>query len=307
MPDQEIIAEGLRFPEGPVARPDQSVLFVEIERGTVSRWTPDRGVEIAAEVGGGPNGLAIGPDGAIWICNNGGFLFEQREGLLRVKPGVPAGYTGGRIERLDADLGRVETLADRCGDHALVGPNDLVFDRHGGVYFSDFGKNYPRHRLVGGLYYLPPDGTGVRELSYGMTMANGVGLSPDGDTVYVSETETGRLWAFDLEAPGVVRRSAGPAPHGGRLLCTLPGYQRLDSLAVEAGGNICVATIGAAGAITVFDPDGHVVEQVPTGDPVTTNICFGGPDLKTAYITLAGTGRLMRMAWPRPGLKLAFT
>ena len=78
-----------------------------------------------------------------------------------------------------------------------------------------------------------------------------------------------------------------------------------DSLALEASGNICVATL-VKGAISVIAPDGKLVEQVETGDRATTNICFGGPDLRTAYITLSGKGQLVAMDWPRPGLPLNF-
>ena len=78
-----------------------------------------------------------------------------------------------------------------------------------------------------------------------------------------------------------------------------------NSLALEANGNICVATL-ASGCISVIAPDGKLVEQIPTGDVATTNICFGGPELKTAYITLSGKGQLVAMNWPRPGLPLNF-
>jgi gluconolactonase len=75
---------------------------------------------------------------------------------------------------------------------------------------------------------------------------------------------------------------------------------------MDAAGNICVATL-MTGAISVVSPEGELVRQVPTGDPITTNICFGGKDMKTAYITMSGTGQLMQMDWPEPGLKLPYT
>ena len=159
--------------------------------------------------------------------------------------------------------------------------------------------------MNGGLYYALADGSKIVEVAYPLITPHGVGLSPDGKTVYVAETETGRLWAFDLEAPGKAKRHPVFAPHGGRILCGPGGYQRFDSMAVEENGNICVATIVAA-CISVISPDGKLLEQVPTSDIVTTNICFGGPDRKTAYITLAGKGEVMEMPWPRAGLALAY-
>ena len=81
--------------------------------------------------------------------------------------------------------------------------------------------------------------------------------------------------------------------------------QLLDSLAVDSAGNVCVATI-VNGGITVISPDGGKIEHVPMPDPLTTNVCFGGPDLRTAYVTLSATGKLVSLPWPRAGLRLAF-
>ncbi len=180
-----------------------------------------------------------------------------------------------------------------------------MFDKQGGFYFTDLGKRLPRHRDNGGLYYALPDGSKIVEVVYPIITPNGVGLSPDEKTVYVADTETSRIYAFDIVEPGKVRHNPFPAPYGGRIVCGLPGFQRFDSLAVEASGNICVATL-VTGHITVISPSGQVVRQVKMPDVYPTNICFGGPDLKTAYITLSATGRLAAMPWPEPGLKLNF-
>jgi gluconolactonase len=303
--NHRILADGLLFPEGPVACSDGSVLLVEIQRKTITRVSQDGAVTIVAQLDGGPNGAAFGPDGCLYICNNGGFLFQEIGGFNRVRPGVPEGYSGGWIERLDLKTGKRKILYTHCGDHPLVGPNDLVFDRHGGFYFSDFGKLYPRHRMNGGLYYAQADGSRIVEVAYLLIMPNGVGLSPDGSAVYVAETESGRLWAFDLVEPGIVAQRHSLAAHGGRLVCGLPGHQRLDSLAVDAAGNVHVATL-STGCITVISPAGQMVEQIMTGDPMTTNVCFGGPDRKTAYATLSGRGQLIAFESKYIGLELAW-
>lgn len=94
-------------------------------------------------------------------------------------------------------------------------------------------------------------------------------------------------------------------PLRGHLLVGVPGYQEFDSLAVDSAGYVCVATLHNGG-ITAISPDGTSVEHVPLPDPVTTNICFGGGDLRTAYITLSQTGRLVALPWPRPGLVLHY-
>jgi gluconolactonase len=298
------IASGLAFPEGPVWMPDGSVIVVEIEAGRVTRIGPDGAKRTLAEPGGGPNGAAIGPDGRLHVCNNGGFEWHKVAGLT--VPGHQAhDYSGGRIERVDLASGAVEVSYRRCGDHALRGPNDLVFDRSGGFWFTDHGKIRERDRDRGGVYWARADGSEIREVVYPLDSPNGIGLSPDGTRLYVAETFTGRVFWWDVAGPGELRRAPDLLGHGGTLLVGLPELQLLDSLAVDSAGNVCVATI-VNGGITVISPDGGRVEHVPLPDPLVTNLCFGGPDLRTAYATLSGTGRLVAFEWPRPGLRLSY-
>jgi gluconolactonase len=303
-PNLRIVAKGLRFPEGPIAMHDGSVVLVEIEGGRLTRVTPEGQHSIIATFGGAPNGAAIGPDGKCYICNNGGFSWH--EDALGLRPtGQPEDYSGGRIERVDLATGVVERLYDRTEKGMLRGPNDIVFDRAGGFWFTDAGKG--RHRDIdrGGVYYALPDGSSINAAGYPMLTANGVGLSPDEDRLYVAETQTGRIWEFELSAPGEIKRRPWPSPHGGKLLATLPGYALCDSLAVDSAGNICVATL-MNGGISVISPDGASIEHLPLPDYYTTNICFGGPDLRTAYVTLSQSGKLIAVDWPRPGLPLNF-
>ena len=299
------VASGLRFPEGPVALPDGDVLVVEIARGTLSRVTPAGRVSVVAETGGGPNGAAIWPDGACYVCNNGGFAWHERDG--RLFPGLSDGHKpAGRIERVDLSTGKVELLYRDCDGLPLVAPNDLVFDAHGGFWFTDHGHRRRREQDRTGVFYAAADGSFIREAIFPVGEPNGIGLSPDGMTLYVAETYSGRVFAYDLLGPGEVDRKQRALPWMvGRLLFGSANLQMFDSLAVEAGGNVCVATIGHGG-ITVIAPDGGLVEHVAMPDIVTTNICFGGPGLATAWITLSSTGRLVRMPWPRAGLALNY-
>lgn len=301
MSEPTVLAEGLRFPEGPIAMPDGSVLLVEIARGTLSR-VKDGTVDVVAHLGGGPNGAAIGPDGACYVCNNGGFKWIESKG--RLFPGEePESYAGGRIEKVDLDSGAIEVLYTNCNGLPLRGPNDLVFDRHGGFYFTDHGKTRPRERDRTGVYYARADGSHIEEIIFPLEGPNGIGLSPDEDELYVAETHTGRLWAYDIEAPGRLRRERRDRPDGGRLIPGRAGYFLFDSLAVDAEGNVCIATL-VDGGITVLKPRGGEPEFVPMPDLITTNICFGGQDLKTAYVTLSSTGKLVSLPWSRPGLPL---
>ncbi len=299
------IAEGLQFPEGPIAMADGSVILVEIARKTLSRVTPDGAVSVIADLGGGPNGAALGPDGAVYICNNGGLAFQHESNGDMRPVGQASDYAGGRIERVDLKTGAVTTLYTHCGENRLCGPNDIVFDKQGGFWFTDLGKTRHRDWDRSGLYYATVDGKHIVEAAFPLITANGVGLSPDERTVYAAETHSGRLWAFEIASPGTLKKRAWPSPHGGWLVGNTTGFRNFDSLAVDAKGNICIATL-MDGGVTVIAPDGSSVEHVPMPDPYTTNICFGGQDLKTAYLTLSFTGKLVSCQWPNAGTPLNF-
>jgi gluconolactonase len=300
------IASGLRFPEGPIAMPDGSVILVEMFGKVITRVQPDGSKQKIADTPGGPNGIAIGPDGAIYLCNNGGSFSETDFlGLTFPGPFNPDNYIGGRIQRVDIATGKVTDLYTECDGIKLRGPNDLVFDKLGGMWFTDYGIRQQRTADFTGIYYAKTDGSMIKEVIFPAESPNGVGLSPDGTKLYWAETYTGRVYQATVTAPGETTPFSSIDPSC--LLCGLPGLQFLDSLAVDGDGNVCVATIGLQTAgITVISPEGVVLDQILTGDPLTTNICFGGPDNKTAYITLSGTGRLVSMPWPYKGLKLNY-
>lgn len=306
MADFELIADGLRFPEAPVVMNDGSLIVVEIEAGRITRCWPDGRKAVIATPGGGPNGLAIGPDGKLYCCNNGGFHYVEEGGIL-APHGIASDYSGGRIERIDIDTGAVEILY-QSGDHgvSLRGPNDIIFDAHGGFWFTDHGKvDYQMrcHDIVG-IFYAKADGSFIEEVIFPSNNPNGIGLSPDGNNLYAAETYTCRLMKFNIIAPGKVDDAASPGGPGIPLYRPA-GYKFFDSLAIEASGNICVATIGECG-ISVVSPTGDLVEFVATDDIFTTNIAFGGADMRDAYLTLSGTGRLVKTRWARPGLKLQY-
>lgn len=298
-----IVAEGLGFPEGPVAMADGSVLVVEIRHGRITRVHPDGRTEVVATPGGGPNGMAIGPDGALYVCNNGGFDWYEQDGILL--PGNAAkDYTTGRIERIDIATGAVTRLYDACDGHKLSGPNDIVFDADGGFYFTDLGKHFDHHSDAGGLFYALPDGSKITRLIHGPDL-NGVGLSPDGKTVYAASTSRRVVLAFDIVSPGVLAPEPLPAVPG-RFVTTWANKTYLDSLAIEADGTIAQATLIESAGITRINPATGAQEYLPFPDLLTTNICFGGDDMMDAWVCLSTTGKLAKCRWPSPGLKLNY-
>ncbi len=296
-PRFEVMAEGLGFPEGPVALPDGSVILSEIARRRVTRVRPGGAPQVVAEPSGGPNGLAVAPDGSLWCCNGGGTRFREFGGLLQPW-GAADDWSGGRVERIDPVTGAVERVFDLVEGHPITSPNDLCFDAGGGCYVTDLGKSRGRVRHLGGLAYAAADGA-ARWAAWPVETANGVGLSPDGRTVHVAETITGRLWSFPVEAPGrlALRDSRWER---GRLLAAPGGQRPFDGLAVEAGGAVCAATL-VDGGVTRAHPDG-ALEHIPLPDAYVTNICFGGRDARTAFVTLSSRGLLLRVEWDAPGL-----
>lgn len=299
------ICSGLQFPEGPIALPDGSVVLVEIQRRTLSRVTPDGQIEVIADCGGGPNGAALGPDGRVYVCNNGGFDWTEIDGFLR--PTGPAkDYRNGSIQAVDMRSGQVETLYTHCGDEPLKGPNDIVFDAAGGFYFTDLGKRRERSLDRGSVFYATTDGKSISEIVQPIENPNGIGLSPDDNTLYVAETLSARLRQWTIREPGVLEPTIDPFGVGD-VLYGFTGFERLDSLAIDSQGNVCVATL-ATGCISVIAPDGRIkaVIPVPEHDVMVTNICFGGANLRTAYITSSGLGKLYAADWFCPGHPLHF-
>jgi gluconolactonase len=297
------LADGLAFPEGPVVLADGSVLVVEVLGGRLTRIAGDGTKSVVAQTGGGPNGAAIGPDGRCWITNNGGYASVRVNGML-LPSESPLETPPGCIQAVNLATGEVETVYDSGPNAPLWGPNDLVFDAHGGFWFTDFGRTRGRVRTRGAVYYALADGSRIVEAIYPVDSPNGIGLSPDGSTLYVADTFPSQVLSFALSAPGTVDPTAGePMHNGGRIIGRAGAGEVLDSLAVDSAGNICVASPGR-GAILVFKPQGGEPERIPTPDFMTTNIAFGGPGLSTAYVTLSATGRVVTIPWPRPGLPL---
>ena len=238
------------------------------------------------------------------MCNNGGNFEEIDLGGLIVPGGFPEDtYIGGSIQRVDIATGVVTTLYSECDGRQLIAPNDLVFDRDGGFWFTDHGSRKKYTSDFTGIFYAKADGSRIQMVVFPVESPNGIGLSPDGKRLYWAETHTGRVFFRNVTAPGEVEEGSPIDPT--LCLCGLPGLQLLDSLAVDGEGNVCVATI-LNGGITVIAPSGEILGHVATGDMVTTNICFGGPDLQTAYITCSSTGRLVSMRWPVKGLRLNY-
>lgn len=335
--DFRVVADGLNYPEGPVyCQKTGTVLVVEIGAGTLTRIYPDgsKPKETVASLGGGPNGAAYGPDGALYICNDGGFFIAKvprklpggRTDVIEVALFQPPNYTIGSIQRVAPD-GSVSTLythfqaldpSKNLQTLPLRSPDDLVFDTSGGFWFTDWGKDRWRDRDITGVYYALPDGSSIQEKIFPLKSPNGIGLSPDDKRLYVAESFTRRILYWELDSPGVIKPNPRTGDGSYLLTAHLPFQACPDSMAIDEAGNIyaaCFLPQGqdplSRGGIAVVSPGGEVLEwiEIDSGDPdpLPSNLCFGGPDRKTAYITLDGTGKLIACEMRVAGKRLAWT
>lgn len=322
----EMVASGLEYPESPVACPDGSVILAEVKGGRLTRVKPDGSKETVATTGGSPNGAAFGPDGKLYVCNSGGFTWIA-VGPLWITGPQPADYRGGSIQRVDVATGAVETIyttfpttdpvTKQPVTLPLKGPDDLVFDETGGFWFTDWGKARPRDRDVTGVYYARPDGSSIREAIFPMNAPNGIALSPDGKRLYVAETYTRRVLAWELQGPGEIAPNPQTLDGSYLLTAAIPGQGLPDSMRVDVEGNVWVATLMPNGAdprsnggLTIISPQGEVLQfleiDVGSPTPLPSNLCFGGEGRRTAYVTCGGSGRLVTVRSSVAGLAPSF-
>jgi gluconolactonase len=303
-PRVQEIARDLLFPESPVVLGDGTILVSELAGGRVTRILPDGSHELVAQTGGGPNGIAVLPDGRLIVCQNGGASWgtapwpHELPGCVQlflpvgppdepVDPQLQLVETTGRVSSLTATFraldGRVLPLAR---------PSDICLDDDGGYWVTDGSPAHGRTRTLTGVLYGTVDGD-LREVIFPLEMPNGIALSPDGARLYVTETRTRRVWSFDVGGPGRIDGGRGFAtvPSGGPL-----NFGGADGVCVDDAGHVIVSTIGAGG-ITVFAADGTLVAAIPMDDPMTSNVAFDRAG-RRLVVTLASTGRVVSIDWP---------
>ena len=259
---------------------DGTVLVVEIGRKTVDRVHPDGTVEVIAEPGGGPNGLAIGPDGAVYVCNSGGFGMHDMGGLT-VTDLHAAGRLLGRTDRarrsghrrVQRAVRRVRrTLVDRAQRSGVRRHRWLLVHRPWEMAAT------PSARTEGCTTRVPTARRSARWRTRS-SRRTAWGSHPTDGGCTSRRRLPPRVHAWDLTGPGEIDTS-GPFGAHGVAVCGLPGYQFLDSLGVDSAGNVVVGTL-VNGGLTVIAPSGEILEHVALPDPIVTNVCFGGDERRT--------------------------
>lgn len=252
--------------EGPAVDRAGNIYAVSFARKpTVGRVTPDGKAEVFLEM----------PDGS--LAN--GIRFN-RQGVMFL-----ADYTGHNILRCDMKTKKLEVFAH---EGTMNQPNDLAISEDGTLWASD--PNW--QASTGQLWRIDTNGK-VTRVAENMGTTNGIEVSPDGKTLYVNETVQRNVWAFPIQQD----KSLGPK----RLLIQFPDFG-FDGMRVDVEGNLYITRHGK-GTVVVVSPAGKVVREIDVLGKFPTNICFGGPDGRTAYVTEVEQGRLVQFRVDKPGLE----
>ena len=268
----EVIADGLGFAEGPVARPDGSVALTSITHAAVYVRAAN-GETVRIATGGGPNGMTAGPDGSLLVAQNGG-LFGGEAGTA---PGIQC-VRGNAVDHL-------VVLEDGAA------PNDLCFGPDGWLYFTDTHGDWAGvgPAPIGRLYACRADGTGLTMLFEGFRFINGVAFDLTGESLFVAETASQRIWRFPWAA-GPTGPSIGEPDEFCRLADGHP-----DGMALDRDGSLWVAA-STDGSIQVFDRNGGLTLRQPIGHgSMPTNCCFDLVDPSVLHVTAGGTEQLLRL------------
>jgi gluconolactonase len=273
------IATTLAFTEGPAVDRDGNVYFTELVFQRIMKLTPQGVLTVFRERSNNANGMLIDPQGRLIACEG---AESQRMGVLQTfKP---------QLTRTDLKTGKIEVLADNYQGKPFVGPNDVTIDSKGRLYFTD---------LTGGaVYRVDVPGQIVRILSTPeIQRPNGIQISPDDSTLYLIEANGAKdgarmIRAYDLRPDGTVTNM--------RVHYNFYPGRSADGMSIDSQGNLYASagmgqlrgtseTLDTKTGIYIISPRGALVKFIPIPEDYITNNAFGGPDMKTLYVTAGKT------------------
>jgi gluconolactonase len=280
---QEVdVATAVSLLEGPTVDSGGNVYFTDIMTQRIMRFSREGVLSVYREQSNVANGLVIDPQGRLIAAEGALSATAQRNGLAL--KGIP------RVTRTDLKTGRVEILAETYQGMPLSGPNDVTIDGRGRLYFTDFGG--------GAVYRIDAPGQLQRILAApDIQRPNGIQVSPDDSTLYVVEANGAEggarmIRAYDLLPDGTVLNM--------RVHYNFYPGRSADGISVDAQGNLYAAagmhrtrstaeTLDTACGVYVISPAGRLLRFIPIPEDYITNTAFGGPDMKTLYITAGKT------------------
>ncbi|MEX1254571.1 MAG: SMP-30/gluconolactonase/LRE family protein [Dehalococcoidia bacterium] len=272
------VAAGLGFTEGPVWTQDGRLLLVSTSHGVIYEVSDSGTASVFARTGGGPNGMAEAADGSLYVAQNGGVYGVGERTPDQAAPGIQRVAGNG-----------VAYLAE-----GLDAPNDCCCGPEGRLYFPDpRGPANGENQEPGRVFTMAPDGA-LGMLAEGPRFTNGIAFGPDPAQLYVSETFGQRVLVYSV---------AGAALGEPAEFCRIdPGFP--DGMCFDRQGRLYVAST-LAGQVQVFDAAGKLTERLACGDEsMPTNVCFGGTDGRTLFVTDARAERLLAFEREAAGLPL---
>jgi gluconolactonase len=248
----EKLAGGFEFTEGPAADAHGNVFFTDQPNDRILRWGIDGKLSTFMQPCGRSNGLCFDADGNLWACA------DEKNELWRISPDK-----------------KVTVVVKDYQGKLLNGPNDVWVRPDGGLYFTDpfykrpYWKRGPKEQNAEAVYYLAPDRKELVRVIDDLKQPNGIIGTPDGKTLYVADIGANRTYAYDVQPGGKLANK--------RLFCGLGS----DGMTIDEEGNVYLTGKG----VTVFNPDGKKIEHIAVDEPWTANVCIGGKDRQTLFIT----------------------
>jgi gluconolactonase len=248
----ERLADGFKFTEGPACDAEGNVFFTDQPNDRILKWSTDGELSTFMQPCGRSNGLCFDAEGNLWACA------DEKNELWCITPDK-----------------ETTVVVKQYQGKLLNGPNDLWIRPDGGIYFSDpfykrpYWNRGPVEQDAQAVYFLSPDRKTLMRVADDLQQPNGVIGTPDGRTLYVADIRARKTFAYDIQSDGRLTNK--------RLFCEMGS----DGMTIDDGGNVYLTGKG----VTVFNPEGKQIKQIPIDAGWTANVCFAGEDRQTLFIT----------------------